>query len=145
MKNKILTIFMLLILVANKSSATENPKNEYQEVIEAYQYCFLNTDYTKIKKILSPNLVYSYGRGEKMMKHSARAFLDNMYKNQGMVHQGCEAKATVIAASSSQAIAQIDINYLFFNNRQKHVITIEKDEEKKWKITSISKYFFDQE
>lgn len=136
---------MLFILIVNKSSATENPKNDYQEVIEAYRYCFLNTDYKKFKNILSTNAVFGYSRGEKVKKYDAWTFLDNMHKNRGMIQQDCEAKVAVIAASSSQVIAQIDVNYLQFNNRQKHVITIEKDEEGKWKITSVFKYFFNQE
>jgi len=142
MKNKILTIFMLFILIVNKSSATENPKNDYQEVIEAYRDSFLNTDYKKLKKVLDPNAVFGYSRAEKIIKHDAWTFLDNMYKNRGMVQQDCEAKAAVIAASSSQVIAQIDVNYLQFDNRQKHVITIEKDDDGKWKITNVFKYFF---
>ncbi len=142
MKNKILTIFMLLILIVNKSSAIENPKNDYQEVIEAYRDSFLNTDYKKLKKILDPNAVFGYNRAEKVIKYDALTFLNNMYKNQGMVQQDCEAKTVVITASSSQVIAQIDVNYLNFDNRQQHVITIEKDDEGKWKITNIFKYFF---
>lgn len=145
MKNKILTIFMLFILIVNKSSATENPNNGYQEVIEAYRYCFLNTDYKKIKKMLSPNAVFSYSIGDKVMKYDAWTFLDNVYKNRGMLQQDCEARATVIAVSAAQVMAQIDVNYLQFNNRQKHMITIEKDEEGKWKITNVCKYFFNQE
>lgn len=133
---------MLLILIVNKSSAIENPKNDYQEVIEAYRDSFLNTDYKKLKKILDPNAVFGYNRAEKVIKYDALTFLNNMYKNQGMVQQDCEAKTVVITASSSQVIAQIDVNYLNFDNRQQHVITIEKDDEGKWKITNIFKYFF---
>lgn len=145
MKNKILTIIMLFILIVNKSSATENPKNDYQEVVEAYRYCFLNTDYKKIKNMLSPNAVFSYSIGEKVMKYDTWTFLDNVYKNRGMLQQDCEARATVIAVSAAQVMAQIDVNYLRFNNKQKHMITIEKDEEGKWKITNVYKYFFNQE
>ncbi len=137
---------MLLVLMTNRSSATENPNGDYQQVIDAYRLGFLNTDYKKFKEILSPNAIFTtYTRGEKIIKNGVCAVLDNMCKNRGMIQQDCEAKAAIIATSSSQVMAEIDINYLRFDNRQKHILTIEKDEEGKWKITNVYKYFFNQE
>ena len=135
---------MLLVLMANRNRATENPNNDYQQVIDTYRSCFLTTDYKKFKKILSPNAILAYSVGERVMKYDASAVLDNMFKNQGMAQQECEAKTMIIVASSSLVMAQIDVNYLQFNNRQKHILTLEKDQEGKWKIANIYKYFFNQ-
>lgn len=143
MKLKFLAILLLGMTVATVSRANEKPTSSYQKVVDDFMQSYLSNDHKKLRTLLSEDAVFSSNRDVRVVKHSASAIISEMKKNEGIHQQDCNISAKIITATDAMVMAQVDVKYEAFDNRQKNYLVLEKDKNGEWKITNVYKFFID--
>lgn len=143
MKLKFLAILLLGMTIATVSPANEKPTSSYQKVVDDFMHSYLNNDHKKLKTLLSEDAEFSSNRDVRVIKHSATAIINEMKKNGGVHQQDCNVSAKIITATDAMVMAQVDVKYETFDNRQKNYLILEKDKNGEWKITNVYKFFID--
>jgi len=143
MKLKFLAILLLGMIIATASPANEKPTSSYQKVVDDFMHSYLNNDHKTLKTLLSEDAVFSSNRDVRVVKHSATAIINEMKKNQSVRQQDCNISAKIITATDALVMAQVDVKYETFNNRQKNYLVLEKDKNGDWKITNVYKFYID--
>jgi hypothetical protein len=138
MKGKILVscIIMVIVTVSNGFSDITPPQN-CEAVIEMYIDSYINADFKKLRNILSFEACAKTPRAELVMVHTKGNLVDDMKQN--AIKQTCTTKYNIIAKSDALVLARVDFEY--DHVKQQNFITLEKDDNKEWKITQIYKFY----
>jgi hypothetical protein len=140
MKSKLLVICVIvaLAITTNSSYAKVPPVvSNYEAVIGDYITSYMNSDSKKLKKILSDDACVKIPRAEAVIVQHKANLVDQMRID--AVKQTCTSKYEIIVKSDALVIARVDFEYANF--KQQNYITLEKNEDKEWKITQICKFF----
>ncbi|QNN41793.1 Cif family virulence factor [Pedobacter roseus] len=145
MKLKALVILLLGTTITNYVLATEKPTASHKSVINYYMDSYMNSDYKKLKAVLSEDAVFTSNRDVRVIKHKASEVLSEMKKNEGVVQRDCNISSTIVSESDALVIARIDINYELFDGAQQNFVIIEKNKDGEWKISQVYKVFISSE
>jgi hypothetical protein len=114
---------------------------KYQQVIKAFIDSHLNGSYKSMKPILDNEAYVHIPRGESVILESKHDLLDQM-RSTGVTTQKCDYNYEVLAESDALVIARVD--FLYGNGIQQNFLTLERDENKDWKIMQVYKMFKDK-
>ncbi|MBO9676544.1 MAG: nuclear transport factor 2 family protein [Sphingobacteriaceae bacterium] len=145
MKLKALVILLLGITITNYVVAAEKPTASHKSVINYYMDSYINSDYKKLKAVLSEDAVFTSNRDVRVVKHKASEILNQLKKNEGVIQRDCNISSTVISETDALVIARVDINYELFDGAQQNFVVIEKNNDGDWKITNVYKVFLSNE
>lgn len=145
MKLKALVILLLGITITNYAMAAEKPTASHKSVINYYMDSYMNSDYKKLKAVLSEDAVFTSNRDVRVIKHKASEILSQLKKNEGVVQRDCNISSTIISETDALVIARVDINYELFDGAQQNFVVIEKNNDGDWKITNVYKVFLSNE
>ena len=140
MKRIFLMACMIGILTA-KASYGKPVLPKYQQVIKAFIDSHLNGTYKSLKPILDNEAYVHIPRGEGVILESKYDLLDQM-RSVGVTTQKCDYNFEVLAESDALVIARVD--FLYGNGIQQNFLTLEKDENKDWKIMQVYEMFKDK-
>ncbi len=145
MKLKALVILLLGITITNHVVAAEKPTASHKSVISYYMDSYMNSDYKKLKAVLSDDAVFTSNRDVRIIKHKASEVLSQLKKNDGVVQRDCNISSTIVSETEALVIARVDINYELFDGAQQNFVIIEKNKDGDWKITNVYKVFLSSE
>lgn len=145
MKLKALVILLLGITITSQIVAAEKPTASHKSVINYYMESYMNSDYKKLKAILSEDAVFTSNRDVRVIKHKASEVLSELKKNEGVIQRDCNISSTIVSETDALVIARIDINYELFDGAQQNFVIIEKNNNGDWKITNVYKVFLSNE
>jgi hypothetical protein len=145
MKLRALVILLLGITVANTILAAEKPTASHRSVINYYMDSYINSDYKKLKAVLSEDAVFTSNRDVRTIKHKAADVLSQMKKNEGVIQRDCNISSSIVSESDALVIARVDINYELFDGAQQNFVIIEKNKDGEWTITQVYKVFISSE
>lgn len=145
MKLKALVILLLGITITSHIVAAEKPTASHKSVINYYMESYMNSDYKKLKAILSEDAVFTSNRDVRVIKHKASEVLSELKKNEGVIQRDCNISSTIVSETDALVIARIDINYELFDGAQQNFVIIEKNNNGDWKITNVYKVFLSNE
>lgn len=141
MRLKSIVIFLLGIIITNHAFAADKPTESHTSVLNYFMDSYINSDYKKLKSVLSEDAVYTSNRDVRIIKHTATDVLNQMKKNEGVLQKDCNISSTVISETDALVIARVDINYELFGGNQQNFVVIEKNKQGEWKITQVYKMF----
>ncbi|WP_231426672.1 MULTISPECIES: hypothetical protein [Pedobacter] len=145
MKLRALVILLLGMIITNNVTAGEKPTASHNSVINHFMDSYINSDYKKLKAILSDDAVYTSNRDVRVIKHKGSDILNHLKKNDGVKQKDCNISSTIISETEALVIARIDVNYELFDGNQQNIVVIEKDKKGEWKITQVYKMFTSSE
>lgn len=142
MRNKFFMACIILGLSAavNTTYATDGIAPSYKDVINNYIDGCMNSNAKKLDKVLSDDASVKIPRADVVLVHNREGLLAQM-KSDGATHQNCESKYEVLDKSDAIIIAKVDFKYNEFT--QHNYLTLEKNENKEWKITQVCRFFED--
>lgn len=145
MRNKFLMACIILGLSATVNTTyaadgTTPIAPSYKDVINSYVDSYVNGNAKKLDKVLSDEANVKIPRFDAVLIHSKASLLAQM-KASGATHQNCESKIEVLDKSDAIIIAKVDFKYNEFT--QHNYLTLEKNENKEWKITQVCRFFED--
>jgi len=141
MKNRILVVCMILVSLATTKpgyakNGGDDKASTFETVITDFMDSFMNSDYKKLDRVLGDNACVKIPRMEKVIVQNRSSLIERMREDSG-VKQACTCNYQVIAQSDAIVIARVDFQYTNF--KQQNFIVMERDENKKWKITEVCK------
>jgi len=145
MKLKALVILLLGMMITNHVVAAEKPTESHKSVINYFMDSYINSDYKKLRAVLSDDAVYTSNRDVRVIKHKASDILNQLKKNDGVKQRDCSISSSIISETDALVIARVDINYELFDGNQQNFVVIEKDKEGEWKITQVYKLYISNE
>ena len=125
----------LLCIVLNVQA--EEPVNDYILVIKGFIEGYINTDYKKMEKLVSRDVVEKLPR-EKSVLVNKYSEIIGLMKSNNMTKQDCTWEYKILAENEGLVIAQIDFN--FETHTLREFITLERGA-KSWLVTGINKFF----
>lgn len=141
MKLKALVILLLGIIITGNAVAGDKPTVSHTSVINHFMDSYINSDYKKLKAVLSEDAVFTSNRDVRVVKHSASDVLNQMKKNEGVKQGDCNISASIVSETEALVIARVDVNYELFDGNQQNYVVIEKNKGGEWKITQVYKMF----
>ncbi|RDC56817.1 hypothetical protein DU508_06325 [Pedobacter chinensis] len=145
MKLKALVILLLGMIITNHVVAAEKPTASHKSVINYFMDSYINSDYKKLKAVLSDDAVYTSNRDVRVIKHKGSDILNQLKKNDGVKQRDCNISSSIISETDALVIARVDISYDLFDGNQQNFVVIEKDKEGEWKITQVYKLYISNE
>lgn len=141
MKTKTLCIFLLAIFAGfQAATAKEREDKPFKTVIQYFIDSHINSDAKKLNEVLSEEAVYRIPRRGKIMQQSRSELLSALRKDNGVV-QNCSSQFEILGATDALVLARVDFKYPEFT--QQNYLTLEKEDNKEWKITVVYKIFND--
>ena len=131
-----------LLLAFNSASYANDGPGGYDKTISDFIASHMNNDCKKFDEVMADGATLKIPRGETVLVQTRQKLFEHM-KSLGKANQNCEAGYQVLAKSNAIVIARVDFNYE--NTIQHNFITLEKNEEKEWKITQVYKMFEDKD
>jgi len=144
-KMKLKSILLCTVLCAVLTStafAKNRPAPNVKNVINEFAESHLNTDATKLGRILSSEAVMKYSKGDEVLSQSQISIMKIMKQNEG-IKQNCSTTIDVIASSSAMVMAKV--NFVYEDFVIENFLTLELDKSGNWKITRINKFFTNTE
>jgi len=141
MRLKSIVIFLLGIIITNNVFAIDKPTASHTSVLNYFMDSYINSDYKKLKSVLSDDAVFTSNRDVRVIKHTASDVINQMKKNEGVLQKDCNISSTIISETDALVIARVDVNYELFGGNQQNFVVIEKDKQGEWKITQVYKMF----
>jgi len=140
MKKNLLGAFIVLVMLAatNSSFCVPNSLPGYEKILTSFIDSYTKSDYKKLNDILSDDACVKIPRAEKVIIQRKSSLVDEMREEKGTM-QACTSKYEVIAHTDAIVIARVDFQYENF--KEQNFVTLEKNDNKEWKITQICKVF----
>ena len=145
MKLKALVILLLGITITNNVLAAEKPTASHKSVINYFMESYMNSDYKKLRAVLSEDAVFTSNRDVRVIKHKGSEVLAQMKKEEGVIQKDCNISSTIVTETDALVIARVDVNYELFDGAQQNFVVIEKNKDGEWKITQVYKVFVSSE
>jgi hypothetical protein len=142
MKIKVFLACIIILLSAAATQANSGVKVSpgYDSVIKDFMESHMKSDHKKLNAILNYDASIKIPRGEQVIVQNKMSTVEQMKENAG-TQQNCECSYEVLGKSDAIVIARVDFKY--GNCVQHNYLTIEKDQDKEWKITQDCKIFDD--
>lgn len=142
MKRRVFLACMILVLSAAVSNASPKDKSGpgYDSVIKDFIESHMRSNHRKLEMVMDNDANIKISRGESVIVQNRSNVVDELNNNEGTV-QNCEPEYEVLGKSDAIIIARVDFKYE--NCVQHNYITLEKNENKQWKITQDCKIFDD--
>ena len=133
-------LFILSVVTAKGSAVQALSSPDYNDVIKDFIASHMKSNYKKLNLILAVDAQVKVPRGETVIVQNRHDLVNHAKEDEG-VEQDCGFSYEVIAKSDAIVIARVDFKYK--NCIQHNYLTIEKNEDKEWKITQDCKIFDD--
>ncbi|SKB92041.1 nuclear transport factor 2 family protein [Daejeonella lutea] len=138
---KLKSFLLCTVLGAVLTTATfanTPPSAEAKNVLDAYAESHVNTDASKLEKILSYDALMKFSKGSEVMSQGQAAIIKLMRQNQG-IKQNCSTVVDVLASSDAMVLAKV--NFVYEGFVIENYLTLELDRNQNWKITRINKFY----
>lgn len=133
---------LLCTVLSTAALADKTPAIEVRNVIQLYTDAQISADARKLTKILSPDAVVKFSKGDQLIVHKQSALLQHMKSQEG-IQQNCSTNLTILASNKALVMAKVDFIYEDFTIE--NYLTIELDKNDNWKITNVNRFFTDAE
>ena len=122
--------------------ANNRPFKTAKNIISEFAESHVNTDASKLSRILSKDAILKFTKGEEILTQNQPSIMKLAKQNDGIV-QNCSTNFELIASSEALVLAKVDFIYEDFIIE--NFITIELDKNQGWQITRINKFFTNAE
>ena len=109
-------------------------------VLDLFAESHLNTDASKLEKILSTDALMKFSKGYQVLSQGQSAVIRLMRQNQGII-QNCTTVVDVLASGDAMVLAKV--NFVYEGFVVENYLTLELDKTQNWKITRIDKFYID--
>ena len=141
MKLKSFLLFAVLGTVLTTATFANTPLSAKAKfVLDLFAESHLNTDASKLEKILSTDALMKFSKGYQVLSHSQSTVIRLMRQNQGIL-QNCSTVVDVLASDDAMVLAKV--NFVYEGFVVENYLTLELDRTQNWKITRIDKFYFD--
>jgi hypothetical protein len=139
MKLKSFLLLTVLGTVLTTATFANNPLSaKAKNVLDLFAESYLNTDASKLEKILSSDALLKFSKGYEVLSQGNSSVIKLMRQNQGIV-QNCSTVIDVLASDDAMVLAKVIFVYEGFT--VENYLTLELDRTQNWKITRINKFF----
>lgn len=143
MKLKSFLLFTVLGAVLTTATFANTPLSaKAKNVLDLYAESHLNTDASKLEKILSTDAVMKFSKGYELLSQGQSAVIKLMRFNKG-IKQNCSTVVDVLASDDAMVLAKV--NFVYEGFVVENYLTLELDRSQNWKITRINKFYVDAE
>ncbi len=143
MKLKSFLLFTVLGAVLTAATfANTPPSAEAKNVLNSFAESHVNTDASKLEKILSYDALVKFSKGTEVLSQGQASIIKLMRQNQG-IKQNCSTAVDVLASSDAMVLAKV--NFVYEGFIIENYLTLELDKNQNWKITRINKFFTEAE
>jgi len=129
---------VLCAVLTTTAFAKNRPGLTLKNVISEFAQSHINTDVSKLARILSTDAVLKFTKGNEVLSQSQISIMKIMKQNEG-IKQNCSATIDIITSSSAMAMAKVNFTYEDFVIE--NYLTLELTHDGHWKITQINKFF----
>lgn len=133
---------VLCAVLTSTAFAKNHPAPKVENVINDFAESHVNTDASKLRRILSSDAVQKFSKGDEVLSQSQYSIMEIMKQNEG-IKQNCTTSTDIIASSSAMVMAKV--NFVYEDFVIENFLTLELDESGNWKITRINKFFLESE
>jgi hypothetical protein len=129
---------VLGVVLMSTTFAANLPAGNARAILDAYAESHLNTDASKLEKILSADALMKFSKGPEVLSQGQTAIIKLMRQNQG-IKQNCSTLVDVLASSEAMVLARV--NFVYEGFVIENYLTLEADKNQNWKITRINKFY----
>lgn len=141
MKLKSFLLFTVLGTVLTTATFANTPLSAKAKfVLDLFAESHLNTDASKLEKILSTDALMKFSKGYQVLSQGQSAVIRLMRQNQGII-QNCTTVVDVLASGDAMVLAKV--NFVYEGFVVENYLTLELDRTQNWKITRINKFYID--
>ena len=141
MKLKSFLLFTVLGTVLTTATFANTPLSAKAKfVLDLFAESHLNTDASKLEKILSTDALMKFSKGYQVLSQGQSAVIRLMRENQGII-QNCSTVVDVLASGDAMVLAKV--NFIYEGFVVENYLTLELDRTQNWKITRINKFYID--
>lgn len=141
MKLKSFLLFTVLGTVLTTATFANTPLSAKAKfVLDLFAESHLNTDASKLEKILSTDALMKFSKGYQVLSQDQSAVIRLMRQNQGII-QNCSTVVDVLASGDAMVLAKV--NFVYEGFVVENYLTLELDRTQNWKITRINKFYID--
>lgn len=141
MKLKSFLLFTVLGTVLTTATFANTPLSAKAKfVLDLFAESHLNTDASKLEKILSTDALLKFSKGYQVLSQGQSAVIRLMRENQGII-QNCSTVVDVLASGDAMVLAKV--NFIYEGFVVENYLTLELDRTQNWKITRINKFYID--
>ena len=141
MKLKSFLLFTVLGTVLTTATFANTPLSAKAKfVLDLFAESHLNTDASKLEKILSTDALMKFSKGYQVLSQDQSAVIRLMRQNQGII-QNCTTVVDVLASGDAMVLAKV--NFVYEGFVVENYLTLELDRTQNWKITRINKFYID--
>lgn len=141
MKLKSFLLFTVLGTVLTTATFANTPLSAKAKfVLDLFAESHLNTDASKLEKILSTDALMKFSKGYQVLSQGQSAVIRLMRQNQGIT-QNCSTVVDVLASGDAMVLAKV--NFVYEGFVVENYLTLELDKTQNWKITRIDKFYID--
>jgi len=141
MKLKSFLLFTVLGTVLTTATFANTPLSAKAKfVLDLFAESHLNTDASKLEKILSTDALMKFSKGYQVLSQGQSAIIRLMRQNQGII-QNCSTVVNVLASGDAMVLAKV--NFVYEGFVVENYLTLELDKTQNWKITRINKFYID--
>jgi hypothetical protein len=141
MKLKSFLLFTVLGTVLTTATFANTPLSAKAKfVLDLFAESHLNTDASKLEKILSTDALMKFSKGYQVLSQGQSAVIRLMRQNQGII-QNCSTVVDVLASDDAMVLAKV--NFVYEGFVVENYLTLELDRTQNWKITRIDKFYID--
>jgi len=133
-------VFILSATAVQAGAVQKTGSPGYDSVIKDFIESHMKTNHKKLKLILEDGAQIKIPRGETVIVQNKHDVVEQAQQDEG-VQQVCGFSYEVLGKSDAIVIARVDFKYE--NCIQHNYLTLEKNEDKEWKITQDCKIFDD--
>lgn len=140
MKLKFFLLFTVLgtVLTAATFANTSPLSARAKNVLDLFAESHLNTDASKLEKILSADALMKFSKGYEVLSQGQSAIVKLMRQNQ-FIKQNCSTVIDVLASDDAMVLAKV--NFVYEGFVVENYLTLELDRTQNWKITRINKFY----
>ena len=141
MKLKSFLLFTVLGTLLTTATFANTPLSAKAKfVLDLFAESHLNTDASKLEKILSTDALMKFSKGYQVLSQGQSAVIRLMRQNQGIT-QNCSTVVDVLASGDAMVLAKV--NFVYEGFVVENYLTLELDRTQNWKITRIDKFYID--
>ena len=133
-------IVFILSAAASQANSGQKVAPGYDKIIKDFIESHMKSNHAKLESVLNDEASIKIPRGETVIVQNKSDLVAQLQQNEG-VTQNCESDYEVLAKSDAIVIARVDFKYA--NGIQHNYLTLEKNQDRQWKITEDCKIFDD--
>lgn len=138
MKKRFKLLVPALILLIQTTYLRADVPKTYQNIMTTLANSILTHDFKTMRDILSYDAKMKLSRNNKVIVHTKDQLIELM-RSQQQVVLNCTSNIEYLSVSDAIVIARLDMKFKDFTAF--NYVTLEKNEEEEWKVSSIYKLY----